>query len=354
MSAINHQWNGSILTVISDSGASSADLRGPRGETGPRGPQGPAGVIYDENGNLAIDLSPYAIKDQVDEMFETYTPDLTEYATKPYVVETVLNNRQDMSDYATRAEMKTEIAKAQLEGAGVDTSGFLTQEDLADIEFAVDGKTLITDGNGVIKTAIGGYANNGGGVDYELHNIEYAPPGSWNNYSKVPAGNIGKAFVEGCVYEITMTFKDGDKISFSTEFVYDETAKELIMDRDDLAALAATQTHISEFYVDRNSSTWVDGGFYYDYAGSGTTLQDKWILTDITIFAEGYVPIDVHYIPVDGTTIYINDENKLACAATIDGDNVNLANYYTKEEIDALIANLGNLGDYDSTEEVYY
>ena len=42
---IEHYWNGTILTVISDSGTSSCDLAGEKGDTGPRGPQGPAGDI---------------------------------------------------------------------------------------------------------------------------------------------------------------------------------------------------------------------------------------------------------------------------------------------------------------------
>ena len=41
---IEHYWNGTILTVISDSGTSSCDLAGEKGDTGPRGPQGPAGL----------------------------------------------------------------------------------------------------------------------------------------------------------------------------------------------------------------------------------------------------------------------------------------------------------------------
>lgn len=41
---IEHYWNGTVLTIISDSGTSSCDLAGEKGDTGPRGPQGPAGV----------------------------------------------------------------------------------------------------------------------------------------------------------------------------------------------------------------------------------------------------------------------------------------------------------------------
>jgi hypothetical protein len=42
MSGFKHSWNGTILTITSDSGTSSADLKG---DLGPRGPQGPAGLI---------------------------------------------------------------------------------------------------------------------------------------------------------------------------------------------------------------------------------------------------------------------------------------------------------------------
>ena len=38
-----HEWNGTVLTVTSASGTSSADLVGPQGQTGPQGPEGPTG-----------------------------------------------------------------------------------------------------------------------------------------------------------------------------------------------------------------------------------------------------------------------------------------------------------------------
>lgn len=40
---ITHRWDGTVLTITSDSGTSSCDLKGVQGDTGPRGPQGPAG-----------------------------------------------------------------------------------------------------------------------------------------------------------------------------------------------------------------------------------------------------------------------------------------------------------------------
>lgn len=40
---IFHQWDGTVLTITSDSGTSSADLKGAKGDDGVRGPQGIAG-----------------------------------------------------------------------------------------------------------------------------------------------------------------------------------------------------------------------------------------------------------------------------------------------------------------------
>lgn len=41
---IKHQWNGTILTITSDSGTSSCDLKGDKGDDGVRGAQGIAGT----------------------------------------------------------------------------------------------------------------------------------------------------------------------------------------------------------------------------------------------------------------------------------------------------------------------
>lgn len=43
---ITHEWNGTVLTVTSDSGTSSADLKGAKGDDGCRGAQGATGEAY--------------------------------------------------------------------------------------------------------------------------------------------------------------------------------------------------------------------------------------------------------------------------------------------------------------------
>lgn len=59
---ITHEWNGTVLTITSDSGTSSMDLRGPKGDMGVRGPQGPAG----DGGGESVDLSNYYTKTEID------------------------------------------------------------------------------------------------------------------------------------------------------------------------------------------------------------------------------------------------------------------------------------------------
>ena len=346
---ITHEWSGSVLTVTSDSGTTSADLKGPKGDTGPRGPQGPAGVIYDATGRVVVDLDPYATMEYVDDAVANVDVDLSAYATTVEVTNA-------LNKYATKSYVTAEVAKAQLEGSGVDTSGFATKDDLENISFNVDNRTIIEGLDGTLKTAIGGWAQPGGGIDYALRNIEWAPTGNWNNdgwdYAS-DIGNIGKPWALDVIYHIEMTFKDGGTLKFDTMFKSLEYEKLWPYEEYDVPA----NSHISEFYA------YEDGGFQYDFAGTSadkdangnyTILHDKWVLTSITIKAEGYVPIDGHYIPVDGSTVYLNSEGKLACAVQLSEDgSVSLANYYTKAEIDALLEGL-SAAAYPSSEEVSY
>lgn len=61
---IKHKWNGTILTITSDSGTSSADLKGEKGDDGIRGPQGATGFTIGADGS--IDTSGFATMEYVD------------------------------------------------------------------------------------------------------------------------------------------------------------------------------------------------------------------------------------------------------------------------------------------------
>lgn len=149
---IEHYWNGTILTVISDSGTSSCDLAGEKGDTGPRGPQGPAGLsgsigpqgIQGEKGDTgpagevdytrleeylpltggkmsgALDMannrlgnvgepekgndavSKNYVDNKIAEAISGGEIDLSSYATKDYVDTQIIANKPNLNSYATK------------------------------------------------------------------------------------------------------------------------------------------------------------------------------------------------------------------------------------------------------------
>ena len=416
---VKHQWNGSILTVISDAGASSADLKGPRGDTGPRGPQGPGGVVYNDDGELIVDLSPYATREELEYAIENNQPDLDIFATKPYVIETVYgalpnmnayatktdldekckpfvsksyvdlaikDNQPDLTPYATKSYVNneienidlpayatknyvsTEIAKAQLsgggDGSGVDLSGFATKDDLTTVETKVDGKTILRDAHGNIYTSLGGYKQDGA-VNYINNNMHYIPQGNWGGQWSGGgiAGNIGVPFIINTPYQIKLTFKDGYSISFEMVYSSIGTTGQMMTSGeywDFTLNMGATNTHLSEFVTYSNGDFKVATPNYVDTS----ILLDDYILTGVSVYVPGFIPIDGQFIPVDGNTIYLNEQGKLSCSVDVGGGSgsgdISLTNYYTKAEVDALILGLSGSGggsapvDIPSGEEVDY
>ena len=93
-----HSWNGTVLSVTSASGTSSADLVGPQGPTGATGATGPAGAdgttftpqspLSLVNGELSIDLSGYAE--------ETDAPEIWCGWSYPYYEEANTSNWQTL------------------------------------------------------------------------------------------------------------------------------------------------------------------------------------------------------------------------------------------------------------------
>lgn len=64
---ITHQWTGTVLTITSDSGTSSSDLKGERGDDGPRGAQGaPGSSVAEDSQKLGgVAAAQYALKNGV-------------------------------------------------------------------------------------------------------------------------------------------------------------------------------------------------------------------------------------------------------------------------------------------------
>lgn len=161
---ITHSWNGTILTVTSDSGTSSADLKG---DTGCRGPQGPAGVAI-EGGGSDVDLSAYYTSAQVEtrlaataanlatptQVSQIVTAQTSQFVTEAEVDNKIANADLDLTGYATQAYVATEIAKAQLEGSDVDTSQFATKTDIANITTSYATKSYVA--QEIANASIGG------------------------------------------------------------------------------------------------------------------------------------------------------------------------------------------------------
>ena len=83
---ITHSWDGTVLTITSDSGTSSADLKGEKGDTGIRGAQGVKG-------------------------------------------KTGCVNPEILNDYATQEYVKVKVAEAQVAGSPVDMSAYYTKSE---------------------------------------------------------------------------------------------------------------------------------------------------------------------------------------------------------------------------------
>ena len=86
---IKHQWNGTVLTITSDSGTSSMDLKGAGGDIGPRGPQGPAGLSIGSDGS--VDMTGYATEQYVDEKIAGVVYEAHDGATFTPIVDSLGN-----------------------------------------------------------------------------------------------------------------------------------------------------------------------------------------------------------------------------------------------------------------------
>lgn len=145
MPGITHSWNGTVLTISSDSGTSSVDLKG---DMGPRGPQGAPGISIGEGGD--VDLSNYATKKYVDQEIESALEDfeptnLDNYYTKTEVDAKIpdaenLATKTDVANatagLATQDFVTSKIAEAQLgggEGGDIDLSGFALKSEIPDV-----------------------------------------------------------------------------------------------------------------------------------------------------------------------------------------------------------------------------
>ena len=160
---ITHEWTGTVLTITSDSGSSSVDLKGGKGDTGPRGAQGPAGVIVNPDGT--IDMSQYATETYVNQKIaevQTGSVDLSNYytktqttalldnyATKTYVQEQISNietGSVDLTNYYTKAQVDAKIPDTTglASQTWVEEKGYLTTHQPLK---TINGESIVGTGN---------------------------------------------------------------------------------------------------------------------------------------------------------------------------------------------------------------
>lgn len=119
---IKHYWNGTILTIESDSGISSADLKGEKGDTGIRGPQGREGEgkvssVNGRIGNVVI---------TADEIGAT-TQEYVDTAINGVAVPTKVSELENDAGYLTEHQSLTNYyTKTEVDALIPDVSGFIT------------------------------------------------------------------------------------------------------------------------------------------------------------------------------------------------------------------------------------
>ena len=138
MSGIYHEWNGTVLTITSDSGTSSADLKGAKGDIGVRGAQGVRG--RDGNTNIiSVNGKTGAVILGAEEVgalpSTTIIPSIDGLATEEFVVQKVTEAQMsgadvDLSAYYTKTETEALVSDAVIQ-TQVLLSDYATNEALA-------------------------------------------------------------------------------------------------------------------------------------------------------------------------------------------------------------------------------
>lgn len=297
-----------------------------------------------------IDLSGYATVDYVNSQLENVELDLTGYATEAYVTEKIV-----------------EVAT----GGTITLDGYATEE-YVDEKVAASEIELI---NYASKDTIY-YEIDHIGLDKERVIADVAGLTITDENSNTDAGTIflSEGMAEGYIYHFTITYSDG---AVDDWFTNEETVLP-----------GGEGWRLYSFNCPREHGV---GGFQYHC----TKHLIKFLFRDntnytITSFRLAKVipaePLNPQTIPVDNETLKINEEGKIYCdsvdltdyatktyvaetvvkvvtegTVTLDGYateeyvNNTVTNYYTKEEVDALIANvMSNFVGIPYVEEVEY
>lgn len=363
---ITHKWNGSVLTITSDSGTSSMDLLGPKGDKGCRGPQGKAGCIVDADGN--IDMTGYATEDYVDEKLAD-VPDINNYYTKAETDNAIRNVEVDLTGYATETFVTTKIAAAQLEGADIDMSGYVTKDEL---NIAVNGAGVGEAGTGTGSEVFNDYDNNIASGDYSHAEGAYTEAiGRWSHTEGYGTKAISSStHAEGYNTEAKGAYShaEGAYTEASGEGSHTEGYKTEAIAKYSHAEGYQTRTigsnshtegrgtisegamqHVEGEYnaIDFDSHRLQYGvnsftttrGKYVHIVGNGTSDTERSNCHTLDWNGNAWFAGKVY---VGGTSM--DDAVELGTGS---GGSADLSNYYTKIEVDNKIASIGSGGSVD-------
>ncbi len=299
---ITHSWNGTVLTISSDSGTSSVDLKG---DTGCRGPQGRPGIVYDAEGNVVME--GYATEQYVNDLLENVEFD--EYATKVYVDNAVASAEPDLDGYATEEYVDIQITNVAT-GGSIDLSNYATKDYVDNHGTNIDNKTIKTDSNGVISTVIGGYQT---GLAYqEFPNLSLVQTGA-KTEDVATIKEVNEQLPVGTVLSFQIKYIDGNIDTFTGQVdpeahttFYEDTSYGppmimINMDARYISGFKACRYYHStrDVYFWRFKPTYVSEYALYKVSEINMAFGH-------TPGGE-YVPINANFIPVDGETITIKD-----------------------------------------------
>ena len=135
---IKHYWNGTVLTIESDSGISSADLKGEKGDTGIRGAQGAQGEgkVLSVNGRIG---DVVITADEIGSATQEYVDTAINGVAVPTKVSELENDagylteHQSLTNYYTKTEVDsltsdfiTSIPAEYITESELDAKGYAT------------------------------------------------------------------------------------------------------------------------------------------------------------------------------------------------------------------------------------
>ena len=319
---ITHVWNGTILTITSDSGTSSSDLKGDKGDMGIRGPQGAPG------NTTTADLAAYATKTYVDEAIKNVKPDASDVEV-------------DLSDYYTKSETDNKIQTAVGAIPSVDLTGYATEEfvqekidNLLDGESDLSGlatKEYVDDAVTTVEDKVYEIAAT---VEDNVAHLVYLDGNLASNY-------YGKSEIDDKIRNLTGN--DINMAGYATETyvqqqiqaipqpdLNDYATKTYVQDNvNDIKDYVLNKNYATENYVSTKiAEAQLSGG-----SGSGS------------VDLSGYASKDYVDDAIDdiGISNYATKSYVLQQIDKIDIPETDLTNYYTKAQVDAKIPSTAGL-----------